>query len=204
MRAAGVGLGGRPGGEPVVAGADGTLSLPGMPRAVRCEHALLGAESRAGTRLSALDIARLEDAGPRRLDRLERRAAEAQPAMDRQQWTVPDSAVGPRQRAGEQDPGAERPANAARLGSPIWVSSAAAGNAGGRQSLSRNLLPGCQLDLCRTDHRARPHGPGAQSSRQPSKTSTSIHWSAMPGNVYAAIPSGKQIQDLWLRLGGWR
>jgi len=54
-----------------VARARGTLSLPGMPGAVRGELALLGAESPAGTRLSAVDIARLEDEAPGCLDRLE-------------------------------------------------------------------------------------------------------------------------------------
>src|SRR2546421_12789960 len=52
-----------------------TLSLSGMLRALRRQLALLGAESRSGTGLPALDIARLEDAGAGRLDRLERRAA---------------------------------------------------------------------------------------------------------------------------------
>jgi hypothetical protein len=63
--------GGRSGREPVVARARGTLSLPGMPGAVRGELALLGAESPAGTRLPAVDIARLEDEAPGCLDRLE-------------------------------------------------------------------------------------------------------------------------------------
>src|SRR5437867_2429726 len=72
VRATGVDPGGRQSGEPVVARAGGTLSLSRMPRAVRRESALLGAESRAGTGLSALVLARLEDAAERRLDRLER------------------------------------------------------------------------------------------------------------------------------------
>src|SRR5258708_33061024 len=47
---------------------------------------------------------------------------------------------------------------------------------------------------------------------KPSKTSMSIHWSATPGNVYAAIPPGKQIRaeetliqkrvEMAYRLGG--
>src|ERR1700687_4105353 len=85
--------------------------------------------------------------------------------MDRQPWTVPDFAVGASQRAGEQNPGAERPATAARLANPIWASSAVAGNAGGRDPLSWNLLPGRQLDPSGTDLRARAHGPGAQKPR---------------------------------------
>ena len=48
-----------------------TLSLSRVPRAVRREPALLGAESRSGTGLPALDIAGLEDANPRRLDWVE-------------------------------------------------------------------------------------------------------------------------------------
>ena len=67
--------GGRPSREPPVARAGGTVSLSGMPRAVRRAPALLGAQSRAGVGLSALDIAGLEDAGSGRVDRLERRAA---------------------------------------------------------------------------------------------------------------------------------
>ena len=63
MRTAGVGSGGRPSGEPAVARARGTLSLSGVPRALRRELALLGAESRSGTGLPAVDIASLEDAG---------------------------------------------------------------------------------------------------------------------------------------------
>src|SRR5438309_3326535 len=108
MRTTGVGSGGRPGRESIVARAHGTSSLPGMPRAVRRELALLGAESRSGTGLSALDIARLEDANPRRLDWVERRAAATQPAMDRQQRTVSDSAVGRSAALGEPHFGAGR------------------------------------------------------------------------------------------------
>ncbi len=67
--------------------------------------------------------------------------------------------------SGEQDPGAKRPANAARLASPIWVSSPAAGNAGRHEALSRNLLPGSQLDPCWADRRARTHGPGTPEPR---------------------------------------
>ena len=66
-----VGPGKRPTGEPVVAPADGTLSLLRLPGAVRCALALLGAEPPAGTRLSAVDLARLEDEAAGRVDRLE-------------------------------------------------------------------------------------------------------------------------------------
>src|SRR6266849_10500050 len=55
--------------------------------------------------------------------------------------------------------------HATRLANPIWASSAAAGNAGGRDALSWHLLSGCQLDLCGADRRARAHGPGAQKPR---------------------------------------
>ena len=75
VRASGTGSGGRQSGEPPVARADGTVSLSRMSRAVRREPALLGAESRSGVGLSALDLAGLEDAGSGRVDRLERRAA---------------------------------------------------------------------------------------------------------------------------------
>src|SRR6266851_7907625 len=140
VRAAGIGAGGRPSGEPALARAGGTLSLSGVPGALRRPLALLGAESRPGTRLPALDLTGLEDAVPRRLDRLERRAATTQLALDRQSWAVSDSALGASPGVGEQDLGAERPANARRLAGSLRASSAAAGNAGGRAALSRNLL----------------------------------------------------------------
>src|SRR5664279_6040653 len=85
--------------------------------------------------------------------------------MDRQQWTFSDSAVGTSQGAGEQDSGTECQANATRLAGPIWASSPAAGNARGYQPVSRNLLPGRQLDPYGTDDRTRSYGPGAQSAR---------------------------------------
>src|ERR1019366_10785481 len=69
--AAGVGPGGRRSREPPVAREGRTLSLSRVPRAVRREPALLGALSRSGTGLSALELAGLEDAGPGCLDRLE-------------------------------------------------------------------------------------------------------------------------------------
>jgi hypothetical protein len=70
-----------------------------------------------------------------------------------------------RQRTGQQNPGAERKANSAGLGDPLRVSSPVAGDSGGCRPLSRNLLPGGQLDSCRANRRTRSHGPGAQSSR---------------------------------------
>ena len=47
----------------------------------------------------------------------------------------------------------------------IWASSAAAGNTGGRDPLSRNLLPGRQLDPCWADHWARSYGSRAPKTR---------------------------------------
>jgi len=81
-----------------------------------------------------------------------------------QQRTIFGFAVGPRPRAGQQDSGAECAANAAGLGEPLRVSSPAVGNPGGRGSLSRNLLSGCQLDPCWANRRPRSHGWGAQST----------------------------------------
>src|SRR6516165_9436472 len=101
-----------------------------MPRALRREPALLGALSRSGAGLSALELAGLEDAGPGCLDRLERRATKAQPATDRQQRSISDSAGGADQRTRQQDPSAECAANCARLGETLWLSSRAAGNPG--------------------------------------------------------------------------
>ena len=72
VSSAGIGPGGRPDGEPPVARAGGTVSLLGMSRALRCAPALLGAPSRAGVGLPALDPARLEDEGSGCRDRLER------------------------------------------------------------------------------------------------------------------------------------
>jgi Domain of unknown function (DUF4338) len=74
----------------------------------------------------------------------------------------PHPALGASQGTGEQNPGAERAANAARL---LWSSSTAAGSPGGCGPFSRDLLSGCQLDSCRTNHRSRPHGPRARLSR---------------------------------------
>src|SRR5690242_1426406 len=161
MRAVGVGPGGGCVRKPIVARACRTVSLLGVPRAVRRQLTLLGAESPAGTRLLIVDLAGLEDEAAGRLDRMERRATATQLAMHREQRKIPDFALRARQRLGEQDPGAQRPATAARLAQPLRSPSVAAGNAGGRRSFSRNLLPGGQLDLCWTDHRSRPHGPRA-------------------------------------------
>src|SRR5438093_12166680 len=101
--------------------------------------------------MSTLDLAGLEDAGSGRVDRLERRAASTPPPVDRQQWPISGFAVGTRPRAGQQDSGAERAANAARLGDPLRVASPAVGNPGGCGSFSRNLLSGGQLDPCRAN-----------------------------------------------------
>src|ERR1035437_3032853 len=172
-----------------------------MPRAVRRELALLGAQSRSGTRLPAVDLARVEDAGARRVDWVERRAAQTQPASDRQQRTVSDPAVGASERAGQQDSGAQRAENAAGLADRLWPRSAAHGNPRGHQPLPRNLLPRRQLDLPGTDSRARPHGPRAQTrraSRQrhlrlstgPPRPATSVRRSH-PGNRYARIGTAR-------------
>ncbi len=48
---------------------------------------------------------------------------------------------------------------------PIWVSSPAAGNAGGHETLSRDLLSGCQLAPCWAERRARTHGSGTPKLR---------------------------------------
>ena len=70
-QAVGTGPGGRKKRKPSMARAGRAISLFGMQRAVRRPAALLGAESPAGTGLSALDLPGLEDAGPRRMDWLE-------------------------------------------------------------------------------------------------------------------------------------
>src|SRR5437868_6887636 len=85
--------------------------------------------------------------------------------MDCEQRQIPDAALGPRQRTGEQDPGARRAATSSGLGNLLRPSSAAAGNPRGCQPLSWNLLSSGQLDLCGADHRARSHGSRAQGSR---------------------------------------
>src|SRR5215472_17747770 len=155
--AAGTGVGGRQSRESPVARAARTVSLSRMSRAVRREPALLGAPWGAGVGVSALDLAGLEDASTGRVDRMERRAATAQPPTDREQWEISHPALGASQGTGEQDPGAERATNAARLGKSLWASSAAAGNPGGCGAFSRDLLSGCQLGPCRANHRTRPH-----------------------------------------------
>jgi hypothetical protein len=165
VRASGVDPGGRQIGEPAVARADGTSSLSRMPRPVRRKLTLLGAEWQPGTGLSALDVTRLEDAGPRRLDRVERSAAATQSAIDRQQWPIPHPAMGASHRTGQQNSGAECTDRATRLGGAIWAASAAIGNTGGRGPLSRNLLSGRQLDPCWADHWARAYGSRAPKTR---------------------------------------
>src|ERR1043165_3596107 len=115
MRAVGVGPGGGCVGKPIVARACRTVSLLGVPRAVRRQLTLLGAKSPAGTRLLIVDLAGLEDEAAGRLDRMERRATATQLAMHREQRKIPDFALRARQGLGEQDPGAQRPATAARL-----------------------------------------------------------------------------------------
>ena len=75
-------------------------------------------------------------------------------------------AVGASQRTGQQDSGDKCTGHATRLGGPIWASSAAVGNTGGRGPLSRNLLPGRQLDPRWSDHWARPHGSRAPKARR--------------------------------------
>src|ERR1035438_2489028 len=116
VRASGTGLGGRPSRKPPVARAGGTVSLSGMSRAVRGKPALLGAQSREGIGMSTLDVTSLEDASAGLVDRLERRAARAQPPVDRQQWTFSNFALGAGQRTGQQDSGAEREGMGPRLG----------------------------------------------------------------------------------------
>src|SRR5215469_13451029 len=95
VRTAGVGIGGRRSGQPAVAGAHGAVSLPGMLRTVRSALALLGAQSTAGTRLSVVDLARLEDEAAGHLDWLERRTTDWQPTVDREQRKIPDFSLGP-------------------------------------------------------------------------------------------------------------
>ena len=80
-----------------------------------------------------------------------------------------DFALGASPRTGQQDSGAERTANAARLGDPLRVSASAAGNLGGCETFSRNLLPRRQLDPCGTNRRTRSYGPGARRSRSSSQ-----------------------------------
>src|SRR6184192_960377 len=128
MRTARAGSGGRPCGKPIVVGVCGTLSLFGQPGALRFEPALLGTESPTGTGLLAVDLARLEDETARPLDWLERSAKAAPSTMDCEQRQIPDSALGPRQRTGEQDPGARCAATSSGLAKSLRPSSAAVGN----------------------------------------------------------------------------
>ena len=65
-----------------------------MLRAVRSALAILGAQSAAGTRLSIVDLARLEDEAAGHLDWLERQATDSQPAVDCEQRKIPDFAEG--------------------------------------------------------------------------------------------------------------
>jgi hypothetical protein len=72
-----------------------------MLRAIRSALALLGAQSTAGTGLSIVDLARLEDEAAGHLDWLERRATDSPLAVRREQRKIPDFAMGTRQRISE-------------------------------------------------------------------------------------------------------
>jgi hypothetical protein len=59
---------------------------------------------------------------------------------------------------------------ARRLATPLWLSAAAAGDAGRCQPLRRHLLPGRQLDPLRSDDGPRPYGSHSSSSRSSPQT----------------------------------
>src|SRR5262245_43057152 len=84
VRTSGTGVGGKPSREPPVERARRTISLSRMSRAIRRTPALLGAPTRTGVGMFAVDIAGLEDASSGRVDRLEQRAAATQSATDRE------------------------------------------------------------------------------------------------------------------------
>src|SRR3989449_3905405 len=194
VRAAGIGAGGRPSGEPALARAGGTLSLSGVPGALRRPLALPGAESRLGTGLPALDLARLEDEAPRRLDRVERGAATTQLAVDRQPRAVPDSTLGAREGTGQQDSGALRAPAARKLGTILRVPVRCCW----KRWWTRSAFEELATALPTGSIWGRPPVGVAWTGNtkptlKPSKTSTCTRWSAMPGNAYAAIPRGKQI-----------
>ena len=98
--------------QPPLARKGGALPLSQLSRTLRRAPALLGALSRSGVGLSALELAGLEDARPGCVDRLERGTTSAQPATGRQQRSISDFAGGARQRTRQQDPGAECTASA--------------------------------------------------------------------------------------------
>ena len=101
--------------------------------------------------------------------------------------------MGAGQGTGQQDSGARRALGCPKTGSdftgPVrccwkrwWT-------------LSRNLVPRCQLDLSGADHGSGPHGSATPSPRSSHQRHLRVpRWSAMPGNAYAAIPRGKQIR----------
>src|SRR5690349_8000029 len=91
VRAAGIGVGGRPSGKPALARTGGTLSLSGVPGALiwgaRCPSAptcATGCEIAIGNWPACCGLARLEDEAPRRLDRVERGATATPLTRDRQ------------------------------------------------------------------------------------------------------------------------
>jgi len=113
--------------------------------------------------------------------------------MDRQPWTVPDFALGARQRVGEQNPGAECPTTTARLAADMGIV---------RCCWKRWWMPP-DFEEPATEPptgsiSGRPPDAVAwtestKTTAEPSKTSSSIHWFVMPGNGYALIRPGNQI-----------
>src|SRR5712671_4189661 len=132
---------------------------PRRPRRIDEERAGVGAARRAGAGLPVVGLAGVADEGTGRLDRLEGARAAAEPAADREQRAVPDSALGAGEGLGEYDSVPVSPPVAARLGGPIWLSAADAGDAGGCAAFRRYLLSRRQLDSHRPDGGPWTHGP---------------------------------------------
>src|SRR5712671_6465494 len=90
-------------GEPYVAPVRGAISLSGLSGTLWGASTILGAARREGAGLPVVDLAGVADEGAGRLDRLGRARAAAEPAADREQRAVPDSALGAGARFGEHD-----------------------------------------------------------------------------------------------------
>ena len=126
------------------------LSLPRLPRSLRCTTTLLGAAGAAGTPASGRFVVyqrRLAHGSARFLDRLERCGAPAQSTPGGQSQSLPDSPLGPHPPPRQPYPGTRRAPVAARLAGALRHHPRAPGN------------PGRPGPLPRASVIARPTGP---------------------------------------------
>src|SRR6516225_4626634 len=120
-------------------------------------------------------------------------------AKDRKQWKISHFAVGPGQKLGQQNSGAERAADAARLGDALRVSSVAAGDSGGCGAFSRNLLSGCQLASSWANCWTWSYGPRTRSAR--SSGQRHLRLSVGAQRAAAAMRGSHTVNKYQIRIG---